>query len=123
LAPNFRISSLFFFSSNLHSAAPPFSSQLIHWGEWISVPLVIAVGFWLIVIITFALNMAFTFVESLCLLKTCNTDVIAAVVGWLVAMSRRWRVSPLLLLPKKLVVNVIATLVRMGDLCHQTNFD
>lgn len=55
--------------------SPPFSSQLIHWGEWISVPLVIAVGFWLIVIITFALNMAFTFVESLCPLKTSNRDV------------------------------------------------
>ncbi|KAK7370127.1 hypothetical protein VNO80_12183 [Phaseolus coccineus] len=54
--------------------------------------------------------MPFTFVEFLCLFKTCNRDVIVAVVGWLVAMSRRW----LLLLPKKLVVNVIATLLWKG---------
>lgn len=88
--------------------SPPFFFSINTLGEWISVPLaIVVVGFWLIVIITFALNMPFTFVEFLCLLKTCNRDVIVAVVGWLVVMSRRW----LLLLPKKLVVNVITTLV------------
>ena len=60
---------------------PPFPSQSIHWGE---VDICSISYCWILVDCNyyFCFNMPFTFVETvLCLLKTCNWDVIVAVVG------------------------------------------